>query len=54
LIVGYSQKRANKDAYNREKGIKRLEKMYKSGSITKDKINNISTGSITNGAITSF
>ena len=39
LIVGYSQKRANKDAYNREKGISRLEKMYKSGSITKDKIN---------------
>jgi transposase len=39
LIVGYSQKRANKDAYNREKGIKRLEKTYQSGSITKDKIN---------------
>jgi transposase len=39
LIVGYSEKRAKKDAYNREKGIKRLEKEYKSGSITKDKVN---------------
>jgi transposase len=39
LIVGYSEKRAGKDARNREKGIKRLEKEYKSGSITKDKIN---------------
>jgi transposase len=39
LIVGYSEKRAKKDAYNREKGIRRLEKEYKSGSITKDKIN---------------
>lgn len=39
LILGYSAKRAKKDVYNREKGIKRLEKEYKSGSITKDKIN---------------
>ncbi|GHT43266.1 hypothetical protein AGMMS49965_16730 [Bacteroidia bacterium] len=39
LIVGYSQNRARKDHYNREKGIKRLEKEYKSGSITKDKVN---------------
>ena len=39
LIVGYSQKRALKDAHNREKGIRRLEKEYKSGLITKDKIN---------------
>jgi transposase len=39
LIIGYSEKRAGKDARNREKGIKRLEKEYKSGSITKDKIN---------------
>jgi transposase len=39
LILGYSASRANKDAYNREKGVKRLEKEYKSGSITKDKIN---------------
>jgi len=39
LIVGYSGKRAKKDVYNREKGIRRLEKDFKNGSITKDKIN---------------
>jgi transposase len=39
LILGYSEQRAKKDAHNREKGIKRLEKEYKSGFITKDKIN---------------
>ena len=39
LIVSYTEKRARKDCYNREKGIKRLEKEYKSGSITKDKVN---------------
>jgi len=39
LILGYSEQRAKKDAHNREKGIKRLEKEYKSNSITKDKIN---------------
>ncbi|MFA7138032.1 MAG: IS1634 family transposase [Bacteroidales bacterium] len=39
LIVGYAEKRAAKDRYNREKGIKRLEKAYHSGKITKDNIN---------------
>jgi transposase len=39
LIVGYSEKRAKKDRYNRDKGIKRLEKAYKSGKITKENIN---------------
>ena len=39
LIVAYSEKRAKKDVYNRQKGIRRLEKEYQSGSITKDKIN---------------
>jgi transposase len=39
LIVGYSENRAKKDAYNRNKGVKNLEKKYESGSITKDKIN---------------
>lgn len=39
LILGFSESRAKKDGYNREKGIKRLEKEYGSGSITKDKIN---------------
>ncbi len=39
LIVGYSTKRAKKDTYNREKGVKRLQKAYKSGNITKENIN---------------
>lgn len=39
LIVGYSDKRAKKDWYNREKGVKRLQKAYKSGNITKENIN---------------
>ena len=39
LIVGYSENRAKKDKYNREKGVKRLTKAYKSGSITKENIN---------------
>jgi transposase len=40
LIVGYSDSRAKKDRYNRTKGVKRLEKNYKSGTITKENINN--------------
>jgi transposase len=39
LIVGYSDKRAKKDAYNREKGVKRLKMTYKSGTLTKESIN---------------
>jgi len=39
LIIGYSENRAKKDRYNREKGIKRLEKEYKTETLTKDKIN---------------
>lgn len=39
LIVGYSENRAKKDRYNRGKGIKRLQKAYKSGNITKENIN---------------
>jgi transposase len=39
LIVGYSANRAKKDRYNREKGVKRLEKAYRSGNITKENIN---------------
>jgi hypothetical protein len=39
LIIGYSEKRAKKDKYNREKGIKRLKTAYKSGKITKENIN---------------
>lgn len=32
LIVGYSDNRAKKDKHNREKGVKRLEKAYRSGN----------------------
>jgi transposase len=39
LIVGYSDSRAKKDKYNREKGVSRLMKSYKSGQITKENIN---------------
>ena len=39
LIVGYTDKRAKNDKYNREKGIRRLQKEYKNGDITKENIN---------------
>jgi hypothetical protein len=39
LIVGYSEKRARKDAFNRQKGVKRLRASYKSGLLTKENIN---------------
>ena len=39
LIISYTDKRAKKDAYNRKKGLLRLEKKVKSGKLTKDKIN---------------
>ena len=38
-MVGYTEDRARKDAYNREKGIRRLEKAYHRGTLTKDNIN---------------
>jgi transposase len=40
LIIAYSDDRAKKDKYNREKGIKRLNKSLKSGKLTKSSINN--------------
>lgn len=40
LIVGYSNVRARKDQYNRERGLKRLEKRIKGGKLTKSNINN--------------
>lgn len=40
LIITYSDNRANKDKYNRDKGLKRLEKNLKSGKLTKTSINN--------------
>ncbi|MFT4073810.1 MAG: IS1634 family transposase [Dysgonamonadaceae bacterium] len=39
LIVGYSESRAEKDKYNRDKGIRRLEKQYQTGKLTKSSIN---------------
>lgn len=39
LIIGYTDERARKDGYNRDKGIKRLRLAYKSGTITKKDIN---------------
>ena len=39
LIVGYSENRAKKDKYNREKGVRRLKTAYKSGTLTKENIN---------------
>ncbi|NLB25088.1 MAG: IS1634 family transposase [Bacteroidales bacterium] len=40
LIVHFSEERARKDAYNRKKGLERLEKRLKSGKLTKSNINN--------------
>ena len=40
LIVNYSTARAKKDAYNRKRGLSRLEKQIKSGKLTKSNINN--------------
>ena len=39
LLVGYTDDRARKDAHNREKGIRRLGKAYRRGTLTKDNIN---------------
>ena len=38
LIVSYSDKRAKKDAYNRDRGIARLRKPYKTRRITKSQV----------------
>lgn len=40
VIINYSDKRAKKDAHNRERGLKRLEKRIRSGKLTKSNINN--------------
>jgi transposase len=40
IVISFSEKRAKKDAYNREKGIKRLEKKIAGGKLTKTSINN--------------
>ena len=40
LIISYSEKRAKKDKYNRERGLVRIKKLLKSGKLTKANINN--------------
>lgn len=40
LIITYSDNRAKKDKYNREKGLKSLEKRLRTGKLTKSNINN--------------
>ena len=40
LIVSYSDKRAKKDLYNRDKGLKKLRRRVRSGKLTKEQINN--------------
>lgn len=40
LIITYSDTRAKKEKYNREKGLRRIEKSLKTGKITKSSINN--------------
>jgi transposase len=40
LVISYSDKRASKDTYNRNKGLRRLRKQINSGTLTKESINN--------------
>jgi len=40
LIVTYSDKRARKDAHNRQRGLKKLRQKIKTGKLTKEQINN--------------
>jgi transposase len=40
LIVGYSASRHKKDAYNRQRGLKKLKQRVSSGRLTKEHINN--------------
>lgn len=40
LIISYSDKRAKKDKFNRERGLQRLEKQIRTGKLTKSNINN--------------
>ena len=39
LLIGYSEDRARKDVYNRDKGVRRLQKAYKAGHLSKENIN---------------
>lgn len=40
LVVAYSDKRAERDRYNRERGLLRLKKQVASGRLTKEQLNN--------------
>lgn len=40
LVISYTKRRAAKDAYNRERGLKKLEKALAKGKLTKNHINN--------------
>lgn len=40
LVITYSEARSRKDRYNREKGIRKLEKQIRRGHLTKSNINN--------------
>lgn len=40
LIVSFSEKRAKKDAHNRDKGLKKLREKFVSGKLTKEQVNN--------------
>jgi hypothetical protein len=40
LIITYSDDRAKKDRYNREKGVRKLEKQIRKGRLTKASVNN--------------
>jgi transposase len=40
MVVSYSERRAGKDRINREKGLKKLEKLLKTGKLNKTHINN--------------
>ena len=40
MIISYSERRALKDAHNRQRGLTRLEKNLKAGRLTKSHINN--------------
>lgn len=40
LVVSYSEKRSEKDAHSRKRGLNRLEKSLKAGRLTKGNINN--------------
>jgi transposase len=40
LVISYSEKRAKKDKFNRQRGLQKLEKGIQSGKLTKAQINN--------------